>query len=322
MKIVVLDGHTNIANGVDISRLESLGELVFYDRTPYEEDLDTVIARIGGAPYIFTNKTPITKQVFDVCPNIEYIGEMATGYNNVDIVEAKRRGVVVTNIPAYGTDAVGQHAIAMLLEITNRVGYHDAAVHAGRWCDSLDFCFWDYSLIELKNKVMGIIGFGRIGQVTGRIARALGMKVIACDEYRNDEGREIGEYVSLDELLERSDVISLHCPLFENTKGIINKVTIEKMKDGVIILNNSRGPLIIERDLADALHSGKVLAAGLDVVSHEPIERDNPLLYAPNCIITPHTSWAPRETRQRLMDIAIENFVCYLNGSPVNVVSK
>jgi glycerate dehydrogenase len=216
---------------------------------------------------------------------------------------------------------VGQFAIALLLEICHHAGHHDHAVKQGRWEKNPDWCFWDYPLIELAGKTMGILGFGRIGQTTGRIAKALNMNVIAHDEYPNDAGKTIAEYVSLDELFTRSDVIALHCPLFPSTQGIINKNTIAKMKDGVIILNNSRGPLIVEQDLADALNSGKVYAAGLDVVSTEPIQGDNPLLKAKNCIITPHISWAPKESRRRLMEIAVANLKAFIVGKPVKVVN-
>jgi glycerate dehydrogenase len=239
----------------------------------------------------------------------------------VDCDAAKARGIAVTNIPAYGTDAVGQFAIALLLEICHHAGHHDRAVKKGRWEQNPDWCFWDYPLIELAGKTLGVIGFGRIGQTTGRIAKALNMKVIAHDSQITDSGKAIADYVSLDELFARSDVIALHCPLFPSTQGIINKNTIAKMKDGVIIINNSRGPLVVEQDLADALNSGKVYAAGLDVVSTEPIKEDNPLLKAKNCVITPHISWAPKESRQRLMDIAVNNLRAFIDGKPLNVVN-
>lgn len=240
----------------------------------------------------------------------------------VDLPAAKARNIPVSNIPAYGTDAVGQFAIALLLEICHHIGHHDTAVHAGRWETSLDFCFWDYPLIELSGKTIGIIGFGRIGQKVGRIAAALGMDVLAYDETPTEAGKAMATYVPLDVLLKSADVISLHCPLFPATEGIINQSSIAKMKEGVIILNNSRGPLIVEQDLADALNSGKVAAAGLDVVSSEPIRADNPLLKAKNCIITPHISWASKESRQRLMDIAVANLQAFMDGTPQNIVSR
>ena len=318
MKIVVLDGYTENPGDLSWSRLEELGELTVYDRTPAEQAAE----RIGDAQIVILNKVPITRQVLDACPNIGYIGVLATGYNVVDIEAAREKGIIVTNIPTYGTDAVGQFAIALLLEICHHIGHHDQAVKEGKWEHCPDWCFWDYPLIELAGKTMGIIGYGRIGQTTGRIAQALGMKVLAYDSYKNPQLESSScRYVELDELLGQSDVIALHCPLFPSTEGIINRDTIARMKDGVIILNNSRGPLIVEKDLADALNSGKVYAAGLDVVSTEPIRGDNPLLKAKNCIITPHISWAPRESRQRLMDIAVNNLRAYLSGSPVNAVN-
>ena len=317
MKIVILDGYTENPGDLSWEGFEKLGEVKVYDRTPADE----IVSRIGDAEVIYTNKTPISRETIARCPNLKYIGVLATGYNVVDVQAARERGIPVTNIPTYGTAAVGQFAIAMLLEICHHVAHHSDAVHQGRWENNVDWCFWDYPLIELAGKTMGIIGFGRIGQTTGRIAKALGMRVIAHDSFESDAGREIGEYVALDELLAQSDVISLHCPLFPQTQGIINKDAIAKMKDGVILLNNSRGPLIVEQDLADALNSGKVYAAGVDVVSTEPIRADNPLLTAKNCLITPHISWAPRESRQRLMDIATENVRRFIAGDAVNVVN-
>lgn len=317
MKIVILDGYTENPGDLSWSGLEALGELTVYDRTPPEQIAD----RIGDAEIVILNKTPLPREMLDRCPNVRYIGVLATGYNIVDVQAAKERGIPVCNIPTYGTDAVGQFAIAMLLEICHHVAHHDAAVHEGRWESCPDWCFWDYPLIELAGKTMGIIGFGRIGRTTGRIARALGMQVVACDSIETDEGREIGRYLPLEELFACSDVIALHCPLFPETQGIINRDTIAKMKDGVILLNNSRGPLIVEQDLADALNSGKVYAAGLDVVSTEPIRGDNPLLKAKNCLITPHISWAPKESRQRLMGIAVESLRAFLDGKPINVVN-
>lgn len=317
MKIVILDGYTENPGDLSWGELEALGELTVYDRTPAEK----IAERIGDADAVYTNKTPISRETLEKCPHVKFIGVLATGYNIVDVGAAKERGIPVCNIPTYGTDAVGQFAIALLLEICHHIGHHNKAVHEGRWEHNDDWCFWDYPLIELAGKTMGIIGFGRIGQATGRIAKALGMKVIAYDSYPNESGKALAEYVDLETVLKTSDVIALHCPLFPETEGIINRENIAKMKDGVIILNNSRGPLIVEQDLADALNSGKVYAAGLDVVSTEPIKGDNPLLGAKNCIITPHISWAPKESRQRLMDIAVDNFRQFLAGRPVNVVN-
>lgn len=318
MKIVVLDGYTLNPGDISWDGLEALGELKVYNRTAPEE----VIDRIGDAQIVYTNKTPITKETLNVCSQIKFIGVLATGYNIVDVAAAKEKGIPVTNIPTYGTDAVGQFAIALLLEICHHIGYHSQAVHEGKWSSNPDWCFWDYPLIELAGKTMGIIGFGRIGQSTGKIAKALGMNVIANDAFESETGKEIAAYVDKETLFAQSDVIALHCPLFPETEGIINRENIEKMKDGVIILNNSRGPLIVEQDLADALNSGKVYAAGLDVVSTEPIKEDNVLLKAKNCFITPHISWAPKESRQRLMDIAVDNLKAFTEGNPKNVVNK
>lgn len=322
MKIVVLDGYTGNPGDLSWSSLEELGDLVVYDRTPLN-DTEEILKRIGDAEVIYTNKTPISKEIIDAAPALKFIGVLATGYNLVDVNAAKDKGIPVCNIPTYGTEAVAQFAIALLLEICHHVAHHSEEVYKGRWENSQDFCFWDYPLIELAGKTMGIIGFGRIGQATGKIAQALGMKVLANDSHVNPQlESETCKYTNLDTLLKESDVISLHCPLFPETEGIINKDSIAKMKDGVIIINNSRGQLVVEQDLADALNSGKVYAAGLDVVSVEPIRGDNPLLKAKNCIITPHISWAPKESRQRLMDIAVDNLRQFIKGNPINVVNK
>ncbi|HCR83881.1 D-2-hydroxyacid dehydrogenase [Muricomes intestini] len=320
MKIVILDGYTLNPGDLSWNEFEKLGQCKVYERTSLT-NTDEIIERIGDAQIVFTNKTPLPEKVFESCVDIKFVGVLATGYNVVDVNAARSRNIPVANIPTYGTAAVGQFAIAMLLEICHHIGYHSQAVLAGKWNSSPDWCFWDYPLIELDSKTIGIIGFGRIGQTTGAIAKALGMDVIAFDNYQSESGKAIAAYVELETLLETSDVIALHCPLFPETEGIINRDSIAKMKDGVIILNNSRGPLIVEEDLAAALNSGKVYAAGLDVVSTEPISGDNPLLTAKNCIITPHISWAPRESRQRLMDIAVENLKAFLAGQPVNIVN-
>ena len=319
MKIVVLDGFTENPGDLSWEALEKYGELTVYDRTPYEDA--AIVDRIGDAEIVVTNKCPIRKAIIDACPNMKYIAVLATGYNVVDTAYAAEKGIPVSNVPTYGTDSVGQFAIALLLEICSRVAHHSEAVHAGRWESAPDWTFWDYPLIELAGKTMGIVGFGRIGQTTGRIAKAMGMRVLATGSRETDAGRAIADYVDLDTLLRESDVIALHCPLFPSTQGIINRETIAKMKDGVILINNSRGPLVVEQDLADALNSGKVYAAGLDVVSTEPIRADNPLLQAKNCFITPHISWAPKEARARIMDITAKNLESFQNGAPVNVVN-
>lgn len=321
MKIVVLDGYTENPGDLSWADMEMLGELKVYDRTSITKE-EEIIARIRDAKAVITNKTPISARVLDACPAIRYIGVLATGYNVVDVIKAKEKGIPVCNIPTYGTAAVAQFTMAMLLEICHHIGHHSQAVHEGRWEQNADWCFWDYPLIELADKTMGIIGFGRIGQRTGQLAQAFGMKVLAFDAYHNEElVNENCRYASLDELFAESDVIALHCPLFPETQGIINKESIAKMKDGVIILNDSRGPLIVEEDLKAALNSGKVAGAALDVVSTEPIKGDNPLLEAKNCIITPHIAWAPKESRQRLMDIAVSNLKAFLGGVSENVVN-
>ena len=320
MQIVILDGYTENPGDLSWAGLEALGELTVYDRTP-KDDPEEIIRRIGGAEIVFTNKTPLTAQIFARCPQIRYVGLLSTGYNIADIDAARRRGIPVTNIPSYGTDAVAQAAMALLLEITNQVGRHAAAVRQGRWSACEDFCFWDTPLMELSGKTMGVIGFGRIGQAMGRIARAFGMEVLAAGSRPTEQGQAIARYVSLDELYARADVISLHCPLFPQTERMINEHSIAKMKDGVILLNTGRGQLICEDAMAQALRSGKVRAAGLDVLSQEPPAADNPLLTAPNCFITPHIAWAARESRQRLMDTAVDNLRQFLNGTPVHVVN-
>ena len=321
MKIVVLDGYTENPGDLSWAPLEAFGELTVYDRTSYEES-PLIAERIGDAEIAVINKTPISKATIDACPNLKAVAVLATGYNVVDYNYAKEKGIVVLNVPTYGTQIVGQYAVGLLLEICSHYGHHDETVKAGRWENNIDWCYWDYPMIELYGKTAGIIGLGRIGQATAKILAALNMKVIAFDTFQSDAGREVAEYVDLDTLLSSSDVIFLHCPLFPATEGIINKANIEKMKDGVILINNSRGQLIVEQDLADALNSGKVYAAGLDVVSTEPVKGDNPLLTAKNTIITPHISWAAQAARQRIMDITVDNIRAYLAGEPVNVVNK
>ena len=321
MKIVVLDGYTENPGDLSWAPLEALGEVTVYDRTSYVE-APIIAERIGDAEIVVMNKTPISKETIDKCPNMKAIAVLATGYNVVDYNYAKEKGIPVMNVPTYGTASVSQFSIALLLEICHHIGHHSKSVHDGNWATNKDWCYWDYPLIELEGKTIGIIGFGRIGQAEGRIAKALGMNVLAYDLYPNDSGKAIAEYVDLDTLLSKSDVISLHCNLTPENTGMINKENIAKMKDGVILINNARGQLINEQDVADALNSGKIGAAGLDVVYTEPIKADNPLLKAKNCIITPHISWAPKESRQRIMDITADNVKSFLAGSPVNVVNK
>ncbi len=320
MKIVVLDGYTLNPGDLSWEGLQAFGDCTIHDRV--DQAPASVIAAIGDAEIIFTNKTLLPKAVLDETPSVKYIGVLATGYNVVDVEAAKANGIAVTNIPTYGTAAVAQFTFALLLEMCHHVGAHNDAVQQGAWTKCPDFCFWNYPLIELAGKTMGFIGFGRIGQATAAIAQAMGMSVLAYNRSQDPSlESETCRYVSLDELFAQSDVVSLHCPLFENTQGIINKDSIAKMKDGVMIINTSRGPLVVEQDLADALNSGKVGYAAVDVVSKEPIAADNPLLKAKNCIITPHHAWAPKESRIRLMNIALENLAAFLKGEPVNVVN-
>lgn len=318
MKIVVLDGYTLNPGDLSWKGFEDLGEFECFDRTPE----DKIISRIGGAEIVITNKTPITEETIKACPAIKYIGVLATGYNVVDVDSAAEKGIPVCNIPTYGTSAVSQFVFAHLLNICHHVQDHSNSVFNGDWQNSPDFCYWNFPLMELAGKTMGIIGYGRIGQATGRIAQAFGMKVLAHDEYKNpDFESDTMKYAELDELFSSSDIISLHCPLFDSTKGIICKENIARMKDGVILINTSRGPLVIEQDLYDALESGKIRAAGLDVVSSEPIREDNILLKAKNCYITPHIAWAPIEARERLMNIAVENLASFLRGEVLNRVN-
>ena len=320
MKLVVLDGYTENPGDLSWDGLKALGEVTVYDRTSYAES-PLIAERIADADIVVMNKTPISKETIDKCPNIKLIAVLATGYNVVDYNYAKEKGIPVCNVPTYGTASVSQFSIALLLEICHHIGHHSESVHAGNWATNADWCYWDYPLIELEGKTIGIIGFGRIGQAEGRVAKALGMKVLAHDLYQSESGKEIAEYVDLDTLFAKSDVITLHCNLTPENTGMINKDSIARMKDGVILINNARGQLIVEQDVADALNSGKMAAAGLDVVYTEPIKADNPLLQAKNCIITPHISWAPKESRQRIMDATVENVKAYLAGAPRNVVN-
>lgn len=318
MKIVILDHPRENPGEIDWSRFEACGQVTRYERTAPEQ----VVSRIGDAQVVFLNKTVLTREHMEQCPNLRFISVIATGYNTVDVKAARELGIPVANVPSYGTEAIGQHAIALLLEITNHVAHHDGEVRKGRRNGPGDWCFWDYPSIELEHKTMGILGLGRIGQVTARVAQAFDMEVLAYDQYQNPAlVNDHCHYVDLDTLLAQSDVIALHCPLFPETENIISKKTIAKMKDGVILINNSRGGLVVEEDLAEALHSGKIYAAGLDAVRDEPIAMDNPLLSAPNVFFTPHISWAAIECRQRLVDYSLDNLTAYLAGAPRNIVN-
>ncbi len=317
MKIVILDG--NAVNPGDLSweMFEPFGSVTVYQRSEYAQ----AAQRIADADIVMTNKTPITEELLEACPNIRLICVLATGYNVVDCEAAKKRGIPVCNVPDYGTNAVAQFTFSLLLELCNRVGHHDDWVHGGGWANCPDFCYWDTPQMELYGKTLGIIGFGRIGRAVGRIARAMGMNVIAYNRSRHPEGEVIGTYVDLDTLLASSDIISLHCPLTPDNAGMINADTLSKMKDGAILLNTARGALLNEQDVADALVSGKLRGAALDVVSKEPIDADNPLLSAPNCIITPHMAWAPIESRKRILACTLASIKAFLAGNPINTVN-
>ena len=316
MKIIILDGYALNPGDLSWKVFETQGKLTVYDRTAAEETRE----RIGNAEVVLTNKTVISAEVLDAAPALQYIGVLATGYNVVDTAAAKKRGITVTNVPGYSTASVAQTAFALLLEICLRAGDHNNAVHEGRWISSKDYSFRDYPLLELAGKTFGVIGLGTIGKAAARIAKAFGMETVAYSRSQTEEGMACASYVSLDELLARSDVISLHCPAFPETTGIINKNTIAKMKDGVILINTSRGTLVVEEDLAAALNSGKIYASGLDVISEEPMKDGNPLLPLKNCVFTPHIAWSTLESRSRLMEIAAENLRAFLNGKPVNAV--
>lgn len=318
MKIVVLDGYCLNPGDLSWDGLRALGDLEVFERTSAEN----VVERVAGAEIVFTNKTPLSAEALAQLPALRYIGVLATGYNVVDVAAAKERGVIVTNIPTYGTASVAQFVFALLLELCHNVGLHAGAVRAGEWARNPDWSFWKAPLVELAGKTMGIIGFGRIGRATGKIADAMGMRVIANDTYRGDAPSYEGfRWAEVEELLQEADVVSLHSPLFPDTKGMINTRTIDLMKPSAFLINTSRGPLVVDTDLADALNAGRIAGAGLDVLSLEPPEAENPLLTARNCLVTPHIAWATREARSRLMDLAVENVTAYVSGTPRNVVS-
>lgn len=317
MKIVVLDGHALNPGDLSWDCLNQFGSVTVYDRTPVEQ----IAAHIGDAEIVLLNKAPITEEILSRCPDIRLICVLATGYNVVDCRAAKLRGIPVCNVPDYGTAAVAQFTFALLLELCHRVGLHDQAVHSGQWSACPDFCFWNTPQMELAGKTLGIIGFGRIGRAVGRIAKGFGMRVLAYNRSQCPEGAEIGEYVTLSTVLAQSDILSLHCPLTPENTGLINTKTIAQMKDGAILLNTARGPLVDEQALADALTSGKLRGAAADVVFQEPIPADSPLLTAPNCILTPHMAWAPIESRQRILDCTIDSIQGFLDGNILHCVN-
>lgn len=317
MKTVVLDGHALNPGDLSWDFLAQFGTYTVYDRTPE----DQIVSRIGDAEIVLLNKTPISAATLDACPSIKLICVLATGYNVVDCSAAKVRGIPVCNVPDYGTAAVAQFTFALLLELCHQVGHHGKTVRDGKWCDCADFCYWDTPQMELAGKTIGIIGFGRIGRAVGNIAKAFGMRVIAYNRSQCDEGKAIGNYVNLDELLTTADIISLHCPLSAENTGIINEDSIAKMKDGVILLNTARGPLVDEAAITAALESGKVRGFACDVISSEPMKENNPLKSAPNCIVTPHMAWAPVESRQRIAACTERSIRAFMEGSPINTVN-
>lgn len=312
MKIVVLDGYTENPGDLDWNGFAEMGEVTVYDRSEEAQ----VAERIQDADAVIVNKVRMTRELMEAHPKLRYIGVLATGYDVVDIEAAGDLHIAVTNVPGYGTDTVAQYAIALLLEVTSRIGHHAARVKEGEWARNADWCFWEYPLLELSGRTMGIIGYGRIGRRVGEIARALGMKILFHDAFAQEDGS--GEKVSLVELLQRSDVVSLHCPLTKENDSLINKKTLAMMKSHAILINNARGKLINEHDLAQALQDGTIYAAALDVVREEPIRSDNPLLECDNCLITPHISWASKEARSRIMDTAAENLAEFLRGNQQN----
>ncbi len=317
MKIVILDGHAVNPGDLSWDVLKQFGTVTVYDRTP--EDL--TVQHIGDAQIVLVNKTVITADILDACPSIRLICVLATGYNVVDCEAAQLRKIPVCNVPAYGTAAVAQFTFALLLELCHQVGHHSQWVHEGNWCSHPDFCYWDTPQMELAGKTLGIIGFGRIGRAVGTIAKAMGMQVLAYNRSHCPEGEAIGEYVDLDALLAQSDVVSLHCPLTAETEGMINRDSISKMKTGAILINTARGQLLDEQAVTEALQSGKLRGVAADVVTREPMLAENPLLKAPNCILTPHMAWAPVESRQRIIDCTVRSIEAFINGKCVNCVN-
>ena len=318
MDIVLLDGYS-LNFDLTWSKLSNLGNCTFYDQTPVD-DTEEIIKRIDNAEIVITHKTPLRNEVLKQVPNLKYIGIMGTGYDVVDIESAHQHDIIVTNVPTYGTDAVAQFTFSLLLEVTGQVGLHNRLIHEGKWSKVPDFTFWDKPLYELKGKTLGLIGYGRIAQKVAELGHTFSMNVI----FYNHRPKEVNvswiKQVSLDELLKQSDVISLHVIQTPDTINLINKETISKMKKNVIILNTARGKLINETDIAEALNNNRIYALATDVVSKEPISKDNPLLTAKNCYITPHIAWAPLETRERLLEITVNNLKSYLTGTPTNII--
>lgn len=319
MKIVVLDGYTLNPGDLDWEGFEELGELTVYERTRAEE----VVSRVGDAEIVWTNKTPVSAEAIAQLPALKFIGVLATGYNIVDVAAARERGIIVSNIPDYSSNSVAQLTFALLLELCHHVQRHSDAVHEGKWAASKDFSFWDYPLVELAGKNMGIIGFGTIGQKVADVATAFGMNVLGNSRSQKGQTeRRNFRWASVEEVLRESDVVSIHSPLTPETKGLINAERLHLMKRTAFLINTARGPIVKDNDLAEALNNDVIAGAGLDVLTTEPPEHDNPLFKAKNCIITPHIAWATREARTRLMGIAVGNLKAFLDGAPVNVVSE
>ena len=319
MKIVVLDGYTMNPGDLSWDELKKFGDVVIYDRTA----ADKVVERAAGAEIIFTNKTPISEDAINQLSSLKFISVLATGYNIVNTEAAKAKGIIVSNVPGYGTTSVVQLTIALLLELCNHVQKHSDTVMEGDWARSPDWCYWNYPLVELYGKTIGIIGFGKIGEQVANVATAFGLNIIANSRTQTDQShRKNFKWATIPDLLTNSDVVSIHCPLFPETKGLINKKSLQTMKRSSFLLNTSRGPIIIDQDLADALNNDVIAGAGIDVLSVEPPSKDNPLFTAKNCIITPHIAWATKEARVRLMQATIDNLSAFLKGSPVNVVNK
>jgi len=317
MKIVILDGYTLNPGDLSLDPLKELGSVTYYDRTPTQLTAE----RIGDAEIVLTNKTLIDRDILEECPNVQYIGLFSTGYNIVDLKYTTERGIVVTNIPSYSTGAVAQHVFALIMAHTNKVAEHNARVQAGEWISSKDFCFYD-RLTELEGKTIGIIGYGKIGRQVAKIANAFGMSVLVYSRTERPlpEGADI-RYADFDTLLAESDIVSVHCPLFDETKNLINAAALQKMKSTALLINTARGPIVNQADLAEALNKGVIAGAGLDVIDVEPMTVDHPLLDAKNCIITPHIAWAALETRKRLLSVVLSNLKAFLDGAPENVVT-
>jgi glycerate dehydrogenase len=317
MKIVVLDGYAANPGDLDWAPLTTLGDVAIHDRTP----APLTVTRAAEAGALLTNKVVLGAAELAALPDLRYIGVLATGYNVVDTAAAKARGIVVTNIPAYSTPSVAQHVFALLLELTRGAGRHAALVRAGRWCAAPDFTFWEGPQVELAGLTIGLVGFGAIGRAVARIARAFDMQVLVATRTPDPAAWPEVSFVGIDELFARADVVSLHCPLTEETKGLVNAARLARMKPSAYLLNTGRGPLVDEAALAGALHAGQIAGAGLDVLSQEPPAPDNPLLGAPNCVITPHLAWATAAARQRLMATAVANLRAFLAGTPQNRVA-